>query len=427
MSWLYVPGLECLKKVSPPASGGSRRRDTGHQRPRFDLCVLSSGKSQLRPSSWSGWRNRASIIERLSGTTLPLSTVEHGAAAFIASLPVIPASPSARPDVDEEPRTSVTYGRTSLGSSRRPNRRKSSSRTSPGTCRWAFRRSAAAYKTWATALRRDCSARLKQARATRESVSLCWPVEATGSPNWPTPSARDWRPANTEDSQIRRGRTGQSGQQLPNHVAYFWPTPRASSGAKPSCGRQAKDCIAMQAQRWPTPQTHDIAVGNPSRVGAARGGGGCRNLTDEATAWNWPTPDSYSRGGAVDPQQRKAGNHSVNLQDRAAFWPTPRSCSGKGSSGAPRTAYYQSWGKAAAPDTVPQCRCHSTLLALLNTLRGPKSSDTRPILNPQFVEMLMGWPIGSTDSTASAMEWFRFRSLTHTALYTLPLLTRRSV
>jgi len=31
----------------------------------------------------------------------------------------------------------------------------------------------------------------------------------------------------------------------------------------------------------------------------------------------WRTPDSYPRGGAVDPDSRKEGNHSVNLQDQA--------------------------------------------------------------------------------------------------------------
>jgi hypothetical protein len=41
----------------------------------------------------------------------------------------------------------------------------------------------------------------------------------------------------------------------------------------------------------------------------------------------WPTPDTNQRGGAQDPAKRKAGGHSVNLQDAAllAGWPTPTS------------------------------------------------------------------------------------------------------
>lgn len=38
----------------------------------------------------------------------------------------------------------------------------------------------------------------------------------------------------------------------------------------------------------------------------------------------WRTPDCpTSRGGAVTPESRRAGGHSVNLQDQAANWPTP--------------------------------------------------------------------------------------------------------
>jgi hypothetical protein len=38
----------------------------------------------------------------------------------------------------------------------------------------------------------------------------------------------------------------------------------------------------------------------------------------------WPTPDTNQRGGAQDPAKRKAGGHSVTLQDAAllAGWPT---------------------------------------------------------------------------------------------------------
>ena len=41
----------------------------------------------------------------------------------------------------------------------------------------------------------------------------------------------------------------------------------------------------------------------------------------------WPTPDTNQRGGPQDPAKRKAGGHSVNLQDAATLcgWPTTTS------------------------------------------------------------------------------------------------------
>jgi hypothetical protein len=54
------------------------------------------------------------------------------------------------------------------------------------------------------------------------------------------------------------------------------------------------------------------AVGAADLCAAANGSSG------------WPTPDTNQRGGAQDPAKRKAGGHSVTLQDAAllAGWPT---------------------------------------------------------------------------------------------------------
>ena len=427
MPWLYVPDLECSKKVSDSASDGLPATAGSPLTPRFDLYVMSSGKSRRQPASWRGWKRREPIIRHLSGTTLDPSTVTRGATAFIASLQVIPVSLSARQDCDAGSATNGISGRTLPASSQRSSLSKSYSKMSPGTCPWAFRRSRPAYRTWAIGLRRDCSARLKQARATRENDSLCWldsmaggcswatPTVGTNNGygqvnpkrpgrlpdqvvNWPTPAARDWRPPNSSESQKRRGRNKVIGQQLPNHVAHYWPTP----------------------------QTHDIGIGNPDRVRAGRGGGGCRNLTDEASAWNWPTPTTLTGGAEGQTAKAKRGSGGANLKASIADWPTPRACSGEGSSGAPRTAYYQAWNKGLHPMPAQGCPCHSLLLDLLNMRPGSRSSNRPGILNPRFVEMLMGWPIGSTNFTASAKEWSRFRSLTLTALSTLPLLRSSS-
>ena len=75
---------------------------------------------------------------------------------------------------------------------------------------------------------------------------------------------------------------------------------------------------------WQTPSVADGMGGHLTR-------GGARNnellLPGQAKAAmaGWPTPDTNERGGPQDPAKRRAGGHSVTLQDAAlvAGWPTP--------------------------------------------------------------------------------------------------------
>jgi hypothetical protein len=102
------------------------------------------------------------------------------------------------------------------------------------------------------------------------------------------------------------------------------------------------------------------------------------DLPDQARTWpppnNWRSPDSNSRrGGAVTPESRKAGGHSVNLQDQAVYF---------------------------RPD-------------LPTSAHGAKFSDVTPRLNPRFVEHLMGLPLGWTDSGYAVTASFRLWQLTH--------------
>jgi hypothetical protein len=90
----------------------------------------------------------------------------------------------------------------------------------------------------------------------------------------------------------------------------------------------------------------------------------------------WPTPDTNQRGGAQDPAKRKAGGHSVTLQDAAllAGWPTPMLPSG---------------GQTVPPGTTPQGKTpdgrkvtfnleQTALLAGWNTPRATDGSNGGP-------------------------------------------------
>jgi len=130
-----------------------------------------------------------------------------------------------------------------------------------------------------------------------------------------------------------------------NDAAKLWPTAKADgkSGSKrwkTPHGLSGRDRngkmaggggeFAKQATRWPTPTTDQSPNGHGRRGGKA-GNGYQSGAGLESIAKNWRTPDgSPNRGGPVSPESRKAGGHSVNLQDQTAFFRQGRKTSKRG-------------------------------------------------------------------------------------------------
>src|SRR5262245_55188165 len=93
MGWHFVPGLVASSSDSTSPSASSTA----------PWCT-SSGMPTRRLPSWRGWKTRP-WIQRLWPTILNPSTAARGAVAWISSLPVSLASPSAagkRLGVDDE-------------------------------------------------------------------------------------------------------------------------------------------------------------------------------------------------------------------------------------------------------------------------------------------------------------------------------------
>jgi hypothetical protein len=78
--------------------------------------------------------------------------------------------------------------------------------------------------------------------------------------NWPTPATRDYRSPNSAESQMRRGRTDETGQQLSNFVAHHWQATRAPWEPCPCCENflctihemHAHDCDCPSIEEWET-------------------------------------------------------------------------------------------------------------------------------------------------------------------------------
>ena len=179
--WLFIPPTDMTSFAASafaPASEASISVFTS-QSPHIALWVMSSETVSLRPLSWPGWRTRP-WARLLCGTICDPSTADRGAAQFISSLPVIPASRSRSRGTGRAKPTPVTSGRKSPASSAKPAPNGAFSRTSSATCPLVSTSSPQTFKAWATGLQRASYQRRKLARRT----------SATGCSFWPTPTCK---------------------------------------------------------------------------------------------------------------------------------------------------------------------------------------------------------------------------------------------
>jgi hypothetical protein len=151
------------------------------------------------------------------------------------------------------------------------------------------------------------------------------------------------------------------------------------------------DSKTGEARNFPTPTSRDWKSGKVSEAILSRGG---RPLSEVAV--NWPTPKGMTGGPSTGRDERGSGG--PDLQKVAMNWATPKSCDGARPSA----------GNRKSSDLSHQAAVTST--------DGGGSSKSNLALNPLFVEWLMGWPLGWTDSGFAASESFRSWRRTHSLL-----------
>lgn len=138
---------------------------------------------------------------------------------------------------------------------------------------------------------------------------------------------------------------------------------------------------ATAAGLWPT-----ITVcGNRNQPGISKNAGwGLSSAVKQ-----WPTPSATeASGGAQSLEKRRAGGHQVRLRDAVHTWPTPVASMAKGSSPAALT-------RKSGADRSNDRLDHAVM-----------ASDGGQ-LNPEWVEWLMGWPIGWTELKPLEMDRFQ--------------------
>jgi len=240
--------------------------------------------------------------------------------------------------------------------------------------------SSESWKDWVTEQRQEYSQRKKSAHLIRESES--------SSLGWPT--------ARTSDAEGGRIQTEMTDQGFKSK----------RHRSNQTFGAKLRDAVETYEERkkWATPQVTDVRtdVRMPSERSAKAKKGGCKNLREEVMQpQNWPTASardwkdtagmSTERDGKalgrVD-QLPRAVFHQDGLQDRASTntsgksqesWPTPRA-------------------NKVHPQITEENREH-----LANRKKSNLEEDiaghcgkATGKLNPNWVEHLMGLPVGWT-------------------------------
>jgi hypothetical protein len=169
-----------------------------------------------------------------------------------------------------------------------------------------------------------------------------------------------------------------------------------------SVGASTSERSMRKAGMWPTPQARDEKSGQASRAGdPARHGG--YNLSDWVAMW--PTPrqeDGESTGMSA---KRLAARDPDNLPTAVKMWPTPTRCDATRAPGDDFATTnitlnhaVKMWPTPAARDfRAPNNPDGASRLS-----RPPTSGEQLPnavggVLNPAWVERLMGFPLGWTE------------------------------
>jgi len=216
------------------------------------------------------------------------------------------------------------------------------------------------------------------------------PIKGTGSGLWPTPAADESQPTEEFIREMREstkatherlympGRKWHSQRTL-SRVVHVWPTVRASDADRGGRGDLLQAVRGNENSHF---KMQDRLM-FPTPVDASKGGGSSRSgnrineipsLQGMARAGRWPTPTrrDWKNGKASQATHNK---NSRPLNEAVVKWPTPQ-----------------------ANDSRTPCFSGSKRAkGMLPTIVGGS-------LNPDWVELLMGWPLGWTSLSAMYEE-----------------------
>lgn len=203
---------------------------------------------------------------------------------------------------------------------------------------------------------------------------------------WPTPTATDAKASGAAGYSTDSGR--HSGTTLTDAAVRQWATPAArdwKDGACEDANVPTKALLGRQAVRWATPQAHDLQPPKtPEQIAAMK----------DRTGAMWATPVASPNANRMTKAAPSHGNsHGHVLAGQAASWPTPVATlqsTAKSTTGASTLNGVAQATTSGLPDLTTSTDGEPTSLP---EDPSPPSSRRR-VLNPRFVEALMGLPPG---------------------------------
>jgi hypothetical protein len=197
----------------------------------------------------------------------------------------------------------------------------------------------------------------------------------------------------------------------------YWPTPTVhGNNNRHGITKKAGDGLATAVKKCKTPSAADAYTGNMKKDEFRFGNSGSLAQEVESgfleTHRMWPTPNTMdSMKGRTPEELKKQATYNKgkwgpklqtgNLRD-AVMWPTPEANE--------RNAYPRMTKTRKGVQKV-----EPNLAGAVKTERNSDGSPTGGQLNPNWVEWLIGWPIGWTDLKPLAMgkyqQWLRQHGL----------------
>jgi len=353
---------------------------------RLAVLLERSAWWRGKPSALQSWRTRcrkATWTTLLSGLetseSYPLQAFPELTGSSVATL----VSRSAQRAKDWEKTTLVICGQQSSSSPGLFDQEASSSKTSADTCRSA---SIASFKTWqdaVSAVRSDCLQRRKSAHLIEESAS--------SSLAWPTPTVVHVKRGNHDESldnfqrrvqNYKDGKTkGAPGKSL-GVAVRMWPTPTQQNDprhtTKTGVSHSGTSLIDM-VRLWPTPLVSTGGPHKPEKNGPNLSGA----VKTEAMRRNGLL-NSDSNSTATSDGATPSDSASRSATD-ATMWPTPSA--NEDAAGKPGGKMQKMLGN------------HPEVRGLQGQGKTSTTGSLHGLLNPQWVDLLMGFPPGWTALT----------------------------
>ena len=413
--WLYIPREYC---PSSPESLDSIS-EFGLFFQNQELCVSLSGKPTQRPYSWRGWKTRP-WIKLLSGVTLQPSTAASGMELWIQSQWASHASRLVVQANEQELRKGHDQDSSlkpaELFAKYHPSGIFLSKTSQDSFLTDSCQSYSANFPKWGSMHSGECFQQKMWAAPILEKESLSWPTatrqdfkrrgpnsKQQGLPeevnNWPTP--RSGNPGS---------RPNKKGGKILNEEAQIWGTPTVDAiSDRKNKYAQGGTPIAMQASSWPTPRKVDTEDGNENNVEYSNGHfSEIRKSTQVRygaklcnAAASWPTPTRRIHKGGVSKESliRKDGKCRNDMLDTAVLHTGP-SAPVKQNNGSDSSKSAQTSPQPLKNWETPKVQmgedCPSERRRNSPNLKSQSAqmATRKKRLNPNFVEWLMGVPIG---------------------------------